>query len=437
MCISIQEAKEDAFIFSSTFPKSSCIPNTLTRTRRRGEKNQNRRTHVLIALSRGDLPSFQRPKLDTYIRTHIHPVKMEALGVIFPRGKTKGGGRTTRPSFPPKRLIAPILELAHIAVRLDSRTYLREHDAEQEKQFWKDLPGVEGNCYWNISDDGREWENIGSKEESEKGKHCFDDDEEDGGVLVRGDGVLVPASHNHTREAGEIAADWEVVDHIGSISKPGNTAGKANKVSVPFTRACKGISRQVKERRPESTMEKLEPEQRWTTPLKRPRRTIGARTPARPVQCEQEEDPLPFVASWRTTEFDHAMRSPAVHFHAPGQHPQQPFRIDRGADNESSSSQDSDTRLAEQAALGDFIRSVKSAKKSASSMVSIMTPASRSLSSVLGFQNSFISFDYNEQRRHRVRSSSDLQRQDAKTEFIHRWLMAQARQKRPDHKRIR
>jgi len=102
---------------------------------------------------------------------------MEVLGAIFPGARAKGGERTTRPSLPSKRLLAPLLALAHRAAGLD----FREQDAGEESKFQKDLPGVEDDCRGNLSEDSEEWEDLKfmRAKNGQRRDLCFNDEEED------------------------------------------------------------------------------------------------------------------------------------------------------------------------------------------------------------------------------------------------------------------
>lgn len=62
---------------------------------------------------------------------------------------------------------------------------------------------------------------------------------------------------------------------------------------------------------------------------------------------------------------------------------------------------------------------------------------------MLGSQKSFFSLEFDDERRLLIQRSSSSSapqqpmRKDIKMEFVHRWLMAQSRQRRLDHGRIK
>jgi hypothetical protein len=369
---------------------------------------------------------------------------MEALGIIFP-GARITGVRTTRPTLPSRRLVRPILEMAHRAAGLDLRAYHGGDDDHEEDM--EDLPGIEGDGYWNISDDGSEWEDVVRLEEDdedERFRFNGDDDDEGeeyndggGGAILprRGDGTAVPAAAvlNPIRGAEMPGADgWEVVERIGGTSRQENAAGGASEAPIALGGGYQTNFREAKAKRPKSKGN--ERARYWTLSLARPHRTASTRKSDKKVKLEQKPDSLeeqrrqrnstlvPLSASKERTKQMEAVPIPGESLASPSQE-QPPSRLTK-QDSSDTSSQDGVYLQAQQAAFEEFIRIAESADESVSSLVSVSTPTSRNLSSVLGTQNSFNSVDSGK-RISLARMSGRHQQLDFKPEFIHHWLKAQ------------
>lgn len=363
---------------------------------------------------------------------------MEALGIIFP-GARMSGVRAMRPTLPSRRLVRPILEIAHRAAGLDPRAYHRGDGDEEEEM--EDLPGIEGDGYWNISDDGSEWEELSILEEEDQEGSCFNDDgkeDDDGAVLFRrGDTTSANATATAIQRAirgVEMAgADrWEVVNRMDGTPGPENEVREASEVSTTLGGGYQTNSRQGKAKKPE--YKGSERVRYWKPSLERPHRTSRTRGPDRSINGEHKPDCLEeerhrrnstaasFSASHKTTKLMEAAVGPEASL-TYSSHEEPAWRL-RNQDDSDTSSQDGVHLQAQQTAFEEFIRIAESADGSASSLVSVSTPMSRNLSSVLSPQGSFNSVDSGN-RISLVRMSGVHQHSDFKPEFIHHWLEAQ------------
>lgn len=161
---------------------------------------------------------------------------METLGLILPGLRRAEGVRTTRPTFPTRRFIRPIINIAHRMSGLDLAAYHGRNDGEDEDDV-NQLSGIEGDSYWDTSDDGSDWEEIGPQESSpgiDEGDSSGEGGEQDndGGVrmrLQRHEGATKLSIQERGSNSDD---DWELISQIQGISEEQHVAETTSEPSI-------------------------------------------------------------------------------------------------------------------------------------------------------------------------------------------------------------